>query len=322
MARPKNAGVALQGSLICSAKIRGFFMAASIKVALVSRTVFYAPLWVAEHNGYLRDEGIAAQFDILDNAERINEALRAGTAQIAISSIEALVIDAFKGGRLRIVASVAQKPPHFIIARPHIKTLQDLRGARFGVLSLHEGTTFLVQDLAKAVGLKPEAVVIEAVGGAPTRWKLLQEGKIDAGLQPFPLSYESEAAGFSNLGPISKYVPDYEFTAVFLDPAWAGANRQTVVGFLRALRRGQAALMADLDKAADIVAQELRTTPANARRALGDMTALKLMPDGLVPSEAGTRRVFTTLQGASLVPKEQPFDMGRFVDPSYLAAGK
>jgi len=34
------------------------------------------------------------------------------------------------------------------------------------------------------------------------------------------------------------------------------------------------------------------------------------------------RRVFTTLQRAGLVSSDQPFEMGRFVDPSYLAAAR
>jgi ABC-type nitrate/sulfonate/bicarbonate transport system substrate-binding protein len=297
-------------------------MAATIKIALVSRTIFYAPVWVAEQNGYFRDEGVDARFEIFDNAEKINEVMQAGVTRIAIASIEALVTDAFKGGKLRVAASVAQKPPHFISAQPKFKTVTDLRGARFGVLSLHEGTTYFVQDLEKAIGFKRGDIVIDAVGGAPTRWKLLREGKIDAGLQPFPLSYESEAAGFSNLGPISKYVPDYEFTAVFLDPTWGQANRRTVAGFLRALRRGQAAMTADPDAAVPVLVKELGTTPDYARRAIGDALKFKLMPDGLAASEPGMRRVYETLQRAGLVPKDMPFDIGRFVDPSYLDAAR
>jgi NitT/TauT family transport system substrate-binding protein len=294
-------------------------MAVTIDVALVSRTVFYTPLWVAERNGYFQDEGIDLRSEIFDNAEKINEAMRAGQKQIAIASVEALVVDAFKGGRFRLIASVAQRPPHSIIAQPSIKTVTDLRGARFGVLSLHEGTTYFVQDLEKALGFKRGDIVIDAVGGAPTRWKLLREGKIDAGLQPFPLSYESEDAGFSNLGPIAKYVPDYEFTAVFLDPAWGAANREAVTGFLRALKRGQAAMAARPDEAAAVLVKELNTTPAYARRAIGDSLKLKLAPDRLAVSEAGLRRVFATLQGAGLVPGGAAFDIARFVDPSYLA---
>ena len=293
-------------------------MTATIKIALVSRTIFYAPVWVAEQNGYFRDEGLDARFEIFDNAEKINDAMHAGAAQIAIASIEALVADAFKGGKFRIVASVAQKPPHFLIAQPRFKTATDLRGARFGVLSLHEGTTYFVQDLEKAIGFKRGDIIIDAVGGAPTRWKLLREGKIDAGLQPFPLSYESEAAGFSNLGPIAKYVPDYEFTALFLNPDWGQANRPAVMGFLRALQRGQAAMTADPDAASAVLVKELGTSPEYARRAIGDALKFKLMPDGLAASAPGLRRVFTTLQRAGLVPEDQPFDMARFVDPSYL----
>src|SRR5712675_3239861 len=204
-------------------------MAATIKIALVSRTIFYAPVWVAEQNGYFQDEGVDAQFEIFDNAEKINEVMHAGAAQIAIASIEALVADAFKGGKFRVVASVAQKPPHFIIAQPKFRTVTDLRGARFGVLSLHEGTTYFVQDIEKALGWKRGDIVIDAVGGAPTRWKLLREGKIDAGLQPYPLSYEAEAAGFSNLGPIADLVPDYQFTSVVVDLTWAQPNRAVLV---------------------------------------------------------------------------------------------
>ena len=36
-------------------------MPATIKIALVSRTIFYAPVWVAEQNGYFRDEGVDAR---------------------------------------------------------------------------------------------------------------------------------------------------------------------------------------------------------------------------------------------------------------------
>ena len=167
--------------------------AAELRVAIVSRTVFYVPLWLAQDKGYLKDEGIIATIEIFDNAEKIMEELRSGRSQVAITTPESVVVDAYRGGSLRIIAANAERLPHFIIAKPQIRTLGELRGARFGVLSLNEGTTYLVHRLAGAIGLKPGEYEVMAVGGAPTRWRLLQEGKIDAGLQPFPLSYEAEA---------------------------------------------------------------------------------------------------------------------------------
>jgi ABC-type nitrate/sulfonate/bicarbonate transport system substrate-binding protein len=289
-----------------------------VKVAIVSRTIFYLPFWVAERNGYFRDEGIELTADILNNAEDINAALKAGAVQVAISSAEAMIERAFAGGTFRIVASVAQKPPHFVIARPKFKTAADLRGARFGVLSLHEGTTFLVQDMMTALGIATTDYTIEAVGGAPTRWKLLQEGRIDAGLQPFPQSYEAEAKGFSNLGPIADYVPAYEFTVAFVEHAWAAANSDTLVRLLRALRRGEQHVRSRAPDVIDTAMAELDTSRPFAKRAVADAERLGIMPNGLAVSEPGLRRVYDTLQKHRLVPADIPFAMSKFVEPRYL----
>ena len=293
-----------------------------IRTAIVSRTVFFMPLWIAQEKGFLREQGIETAIDVLDNAEKINAEVRSGAAQIAISSPEALIVSAYQGGSFRMLASVAQKPPHYIVAKPAIKSLGDLRGAKFGVLSMNEGTTFLVDDLARAAGLKKGDYEIAAVGGAPTRWKLLQEGKIDAALQPFPPSYESDAAGFSNLGPIATYVPDYEFTVVFADAGWAKANASLVTSYLRALRRGQAFMSSNPDETTAIAARELRTSPALAARALADTARIGIIPDGLSVSDKGLARVFSTLQRAGLVAASEPFDRDKFVNDSYLAQAK
>ena len=222
-----------------------------------------------------------------------------------------------RGGSLRIIAANAERLPHFIIAKPQIKTLRELRGARFGVLSLNEGTTYLVHRLAGAIGLKPGDYEVIAVGGAPTRWKLLQEGKIDAGLQPFPLSYEAEAAGFTNFGPISQYVSDYLFTSVNVDPK-GQENRLTVQAFLRALKRGQEEMAARPGEAALIAARELKTAPALAERALADTARLKILSPDLSVSDAALGSTFETVLSVGLLPPGSVYERTRMVDASYL----
>jgi NitT/TauT family transport system substrate-binding protein len=289
-----------------------------IRTAIVSRTVFFMPLWIADQKGFLREEGIDPTIAILDNAEKINAEIASGAAQIAITSPELVMISAYMDGHLHMLASMAQKPPHYIVAKPSIKSLGDLRGARFGALSMFEGTTFLIDDLARAAGLKTGDYSIAAVGGAPTRWKLLQEGKIDAALQPFPLSYESDAAGFSNLGPIADYVPDYEFTVVLAADPWAKANRALVTSYLRALRRGQDFMTSNPDETTAIAARELRTSPALATRALADSARIGIIPDGLSVSDKGLTRVLDTLKRAGFVAAWEPYRRYKFVDDSYL----
>ena len=249
----------------------------TLRVPVVSRTVFYLPAWTAEKQGFFKDEGLDVKIEVYDGSEKIFHDLRAGTHQIAIASIESVIAEAYKGGTLRIVAGIAKRPPHFIIAQPEIKTLADLKGKTIGVVSMHEGTTFFVADIAKAGGFALGDVKVEAVGGSPTRARLLKERKIDMGLQPYPLSYEAEAQGFTNLGAMAKLVPDYQFVSVMVDENWASKNRRVLAGFLKALRRGTEYMFAHPDESAELGAKELRTSPAFARRALEDTLSMDIM---------------------------------------------
>jgi ABC-type nitrate/sulfonate/bicarbonate transport system substrate-binding protein len=293
-----------------------------LSIAIVSRTVFYVPLWIADRLGYFKEEGLHAALEVYDNAEKINADLRAGRVQIAVATPESVVVDAYAGGSLRLIAGNAEKLPHFIITKPEITTLQLLKGARFGVLSLQEGTTYLVQQVAKAAGLTPGDYQILAVGGAPTRWRLLKEGKIDAGLQPFPLSYEAEAAGFNNLGPVADYVPDYLFTSINIDGKWGEAHAGAVAAFLRALRKGQSYIATNPKETAEIAAAELKTTVALTERALQDTARLKILSRDLSVSEPGLATVFATVKAAGLVGADQQFEMTRIVDQRYLALSR
>ncbi len=295
-------------------------VAEPLRIAIVSRTVFYVPVWIADRMGFFKEEGIEPSIEVYDNAEKINEDLRSGKVQIAVSTPESVVVDAYRGGTLRLVAGNAERLPHFIIARPEIKTLQQLKGARVGVLSMQEGTTYLVQQVAKTAGLTATDYQIVPVGGAPTRWKLLKEGKIDVGLQPFPLSYEAEADGFTNLGPVSKYIPDYQFTSINLESKWGQAHRKLVATALRSIRRGQDYLADHQQQAAEIVSQELKSSFANTERALKDTEQLKILSPDLSVSRAGIETVFATVKSVGLVPLDAKFDMGRIVDDSYLKA--
>jgi NitT/TauT family transport system substrate-binding protein len=290
----------------------------TLNMAVVSRTVFYLPAWLAEKRGFFKAEGLDVKMKVYDSSDPIFVDLRKGDQQIAVASIESVIADAYKGGKLKIVAGSAKRPPHYIIAQPEIKTLADLKGKTIGVVSMHEGTTFFIADIAKAGGFALADVKVEAVGGSPTRWRLLREKKIDAGLQPYPLSYEAEAAGFSNLGPVAKLVPDYQFTSVMVDETWARANRAALVGFLRALRKGTEYMFAHPEEAAEVGVKELRTTLPFARRAIEDTARMDIMSRDLTVVPASLRRVFSNMQEDGAIGRDVPFEPTRFVDDSYL----
>ena len=289
-----------------------------LRVGVVSRTIFYLPAWTATAQGFFKQQGVEVAIEVYDGSDKISDDLRAGKLQIGIVPLEGLIAETYKGGNLRVVAGNAQRLPHFIITQPEIKSLAGLKGKTIGVVSMIEGTTFFVADMARAGGFSLNDVKVEAVGGSPTRQRLLKEKKIDAALQPYPLSYEAEEAGFTNLGPIANLVPEYLFTATVVDRDWAHANRAALVGFLKALRLGTEHMFAHPDVAAELGAKELRTSVAYAKRALADTVRMKVMEQDLSLPDASLVRVFDNVKAAKLIPPEAAFDRMRFIDESYL----
>src|SRR5260370_32372574 len=75
----------------------------TVKLAAITRTVFYVPLWVAMHRGFLTDEGLDVQVTFFDNAGRTDDMLRTGEMQLGLRSPEAPLVDADRGGTLCVI---------------------------------------------------------------------------------------------------------------------------------------------------------------------------------------------------------------------------
>jgi len=294
----------------------------AVNVVTPSVVIFAIPFWIAERNDYFKDENIAPTLDIVPNGREMTERLLSGTTQFSLVGPDAVLIDATKGGPLRILAGVVRKPPLYLIAKPSIKTFADLRGANIGALSLTEGSSKLLIKMAKAEGLSAADLKINAVGGAPARQVLLKEGKIDAGMQPLPLNLEAEALGFTNLGWAGKYEPDWQFTTVNANGDWARKNPRIATGFVRALLRGQQFIWSNPDQAARIAADVLKTDLVLAQRSLAEAIRLGILDPKLDWSELGLQRIYENMQADGAIRAERKFELGKVTDAEYLRAAQ
>lgn len=305
-------------ALIVMAGAKPACAAETVNVATPSRVIFALPFWIAEHNGYFKDEGIDATIDIVSDGREITRRLQTGVSQFSIVGPDAVFIDAVNGGPMRVVAGIVRKPPLFLIAKPSIKTFAQLRGANIGVLSLTEGSSKLLAKMLKAEGVDAVNVTITQVGGAPARATLLKEGKIDAGMQPVPLNYEAEADGFNNLGWAGKYEPEWQFTTVNANGEWLKRKPEVATGFLRALVRAQQFIWSKPDESARIAADALKTLVAMAGRSLAEAVRLGILDFQLDWSATGLQRIYENMQTDGVLPRDRPFAAGNVTDAEYL----
>jgi ABC-type nitrate/sulfonate/bicarbonate transport system substrate-binding protein len=289
-----------------------------IAVGTVSRTFFSMPLWIGQERGFFADAGLAVTTTVFGNAAQAPMLLDR-SLQFVVGSPEGVLANAAGGGPLRLIAGNAGKLVHSLIARAPFARIEELRGAKIGILSPKEGTVFALRTMLAAHGLHfPGDYAVTETGGVPPRHQALLDGTIDAGLQSVPWNYVAEDAGLRNLGEVIDYVPDWQFVSINADIGWAASNSDLVCRFLRAMLRGTAWLYENRAASAEIAARELPAPRAHAERAWDYFTGRNALTRDLAVNMAGLAEVLAALRNAGLMLPDAPSNAGFYVDESFL----
>ena len=103
-----------------------------IRVAEVAHSIFYAPQYIALHNGYFEEVGLDVEIILTAGADKVTAAVLSGDVDIGFSGSEATIY-VYNGGEkdyLKTFAQLTQKDGSFLVSREKIDnfTLEDLRG--------------------------------------------------------------------------------------------------------------------------------------------------------------------------------------------------
>ena len=164
-----------------------------------------------------------------------------------------------------------------------------------------------MERMLAAHGLhQPKDFQFVLAGAHPQRWAALQAGTLDAAIQLVPFNYMAEEAGFPNLGDVDEYVPDFLFAAICTRLSWAKQHARSVIGLLRAFRRGAEALYEDPKRASAAVVDEAQTNPDHARRACQHIVGNKVIPKDLGIGTAAFAATLDAMMHSNLIEPGQP----------------
>lgn len=103
-----------------------------VKVAEVAHSIFYAPQYVALHEGFFEEEGLDVEIILTAGADKVTAAVLSGDVDIGFSGSEATIYVYNQGEKdyLKTFAQLTQKDGSFIVSRKKIDnfTLNDLKG--------------------------------------------------------------------------------------------------------------------------------------------------------------------------------------------------
>jgi ABC-type nitrate/sulfonate/bicarbonate transport system substrate-binding protein len=199
------------------------------------------PLQIARHNGYFDASGINIDLVFAQSNASVIQQLAAGSYNVAPSAGIVDPIRAIdKGAPVSLVRIVIQAPPYALLAKPEIRTIEDLKGKTIIVGGAADITRLFTDRMMAPHGLKAGDYDYVFAGATSARFSALKSGAVDAALLTMPFNFYAEAAGYNNLGFTFDVLPDMPFAGMAVNTSWATQNADVLRRFLTAYTKGVA----------------------------------------------------------------------------------
>lgn len=160
-------------------------------------------------NGWYKEAGI--NLDLLDIPNPV-AAFGAGEVDIADGDPGTYIPAIANNVPIKIVSNMwRNKGAYWIIAKPEIKSFEDLKGKKIGGAQATGGMKLTLMEVLSQNGINPEKdVEIIANGVYQTAYATISSGEVDATIihQPYATLAEKDGVGHT-LAKTWKYLPDY-----------------------------------------------------------------------------------------------------------------
>lgn len=233
-------------------------------ISYSSRSYAFLPAQVAVAKGFYKDENLEPLL-IQMRSQVTVPALMSGEVQYTLS-FGNIIGGAMQGLPFKIIAVLTDKPLHSIVARPEIKSINDLRGKRMGAQRIGGSDQLAAEAILQAKGLDLKEVQFVTLGGdEPVRVEMLRKGLVDAicTVPPGPVRLARE--GYNILGGPKDLKIGSPISAVAVTDTRLKNNRDETKRVLRATLRGLRFMHDRKEETIQIMVRWLSQTPEVAR---------------------------------------------------------
>ena len=202
-----------------------------VRVAFSAVSPSQGVLWVAEVGGLLTKNGINAE--IVYTRAAI-ETLVAGEVDLGQMTGSLMSSARLQGADPVMIAGVQDILEDRLMARPNIKSMEDLRGKRIGVFRFGAASHLRLIYILPRYGLSSRDVTLLQVGDTPDRLIALSSGAVDATLISPPDHLEAQRLGLKVLLNLRDLNIAYQGSGLVTTQRVLARKRDLVRRFLKA----------------------------------------------------------------------------------------
>ena len=210
------------------------FSLETVSVALTSKAFQYVPLVIAQERGYMKEEGMDLKFVFTQNAPGL-QALLANAVQFSGSGSSALVAISKGNAPLKTVLAFNDQVLQWIVVRPNITSLKDLKGKKVATTGVASIAAFMLRNILTKRNIPKDIVLIDP--GPVNRLPSLLSGAVDAAIVSPEERYVALDQGMKDLLFFGKEVKN-SWGTFATSERFIKEQPSLMAGFARAVLKG------------------------------------------------------------------------------------
>jgi NitT/TauT family transport system substrate-binding protein len=232
-------------------------------------TFQFVPLQVGSEAGIFKKHGIDVEISDFGGGPRVQQALTAGSIDIAIGSGPELAL-VVKGAPEIAVAAFADAPYSVLLAvlkDSPVKKAEDLKGKTVSVSSKGSLTYWLAQELSRQLGWGSDGFTVAPLGTTAAQAAALKTRQIDGMIVEANAGYRMEEDGTGRvLVQFGDRIKTFHIYVFYARQDFAEKSPDAVRGFLAGWFETIAYMHAHRDQTIDVVRRSADVSPALATR--------------------------------------------------------
>ena len=239
--------------------ISNFAGAQTTVVGYSAITSVFLPFWIGKEAALYKKEGLDVQLVYIASSTTMAQAMFAREVAISTVNSGSVVSSGLQGGDLVLMGAIMNSAAFYIITRPEIASVQDLKGKRVGVTRLGSSSDFAIREYLQKNKLQAgrDVNIIQA-GGMPELAAALNSGAISAAPLSSPMSYVAERRGNRVLANLANEGIYFVIAGLTTSRRYLREHRIEVKAFLRAFGRATHSMFQQRDEAKRILTKYAR----------------------------------------------------------------
>jgi NitT/TauT family transport system substrate-binding protein len=261
--------------------------------------------------GLFRKNGLDLEVVYVNSGSLLNQALIAGTFDVAFSQGSEAMLAKLRGADMRIAAVVANRFNHVYLAAPAITSIKQLKGKKVAVSRFGSGSHFQSNLALKEGGLDPDRdVTILQIGNSGARMAAILSGTVDGTIMAGDFVPRAKKEGFNILADLAETKIEYPFLSLNMMGNYIDRNPKMVKALIKSMSESIRALQTDQAGAKIAIKAALKTEDTETiEYAL--VRSVRVLDPRPFPTAAGIQ---TVLDELSKEPKAKSSKFDDFVD--------